>query len=117
MDKRAPQIYEAGEALPGPFAGRTMSFHDARALIVDPAAVVAIFDDLITNFAALDVSSGSVALTGAGGVRTIAGPAGDIMVHVVDLHGRAFAAVPGGPGVARRTAKGRSPAPRMPAVL
>ncbi len=71
MDNRAPQIYEASEALPGPFAGRTMSFHDARGLIVDPVAVLAIFDDLITNFAALDVGSGSVAPTDAGGVRTL----------------------------------------------
>jgi hypothetical protein len=102
---RSPQTYEPGESL-----GRAepMSFHDNRGLIVDPVAVAALLADLIGAFPALDASGGGP-LGGAGGLATIAALAAGVLVQVNDLHGRPFAALPGGPGVEKRDA-GAAPA-------
>lgn len=88
---RSPQTYEPGESL-----GRNepMSFHDSRGLIIDPVAVAALFDDLITAFSALDFSDGA-GTAGAGGVGSIAGLASGIVAQVVDLHGNPFVAALG----------------------
>lgn len=92
---RSPQTYAPGDAL-----NRTepMSFHDHRGLIVDPVAVAAILDDLMTAFPALDTSNGATR-NGAGGVAAIAALAAGVLVQVVDLHGTPFATIPGGPSV------------------
>lgn len=99
---RSPQTYEPGETL-----NRTepMSFHDNRGLILCPVAVAAVLADLIAALPALDASNGG-ATNGAGGVATIAGLAAGVQAQVTDLHGRPFAAVPGGPGVERRDGGG-----------
>lgn len=95
---RSPQTWEAGDTLN---RSEPMSFHDHRGLIVDPVAVAAILDDLMTAFPALDASGGA-ARNGAGGVATIAALATGTLVQVVDLHGSPFMAVPGGPSVEAR---------------
>ena len=100
-DNQSPQIYDAAEALPTAAANKAISFHDARGLIVDPVAVAAMLDDLMTNLPALDVTNGATPTTGAGGVRSVAGLDTGVLVHVVTLHGRAFGAIAGGPGVER----------------
>ncbi len=102
----SPHIYDPDDALPMGAAGMALSFHDARGLIVDPVAVAAMFDDLLTTFPALDFSAGATAPTGAGGVRSVAGLAGGILAHVVTLHGRAFAAVGSGPSVGHQDSGG-----------
>ncbi len=101
---RSPQIYEPGDDL-----NRTepMSFHDNRGLIVDPIAVAAIFTDLIAAFPALDFSKGGTT-GGAAGVATIAGLATGVLAQVADLHGRVFAALPGGPSVQKQDGGGTS---------
>ncbi|GGX65936.1 hypothetical protein GCM10007385_38890 [Tateyamaria omphalii] len=95
---RSPQTYEPGESL-----GRSepMSFHDHRGLIIDPVAVAALFDDLITAFPALDSSDGG-GTGGAGGVGTIAGLASGIVAQVVDLHGNPFVTPLAGVGVEKQ---------------
>ncbi|MCM8564474.1 hypothetical protein [Thauera linaloolentis] len=95
---QSPQTYDPGDSL-----GRTepMSFHDHRGLIVDPIAVAALFDDLMTAFPALDAASGANR-SGGGGVAAIAGLASGIQVQVTDLHGKPYVAVEGGPGVEKR---------------
>ncbi|MBN1240991.1 MAG: hypothetical protein JXB36_21005 [Gammaproteobacteria bacterium] len=98
---RSPQTYEPGETLP---RTEPMSFHDNRGLVIDPIAVAALFADLIAAFPALDFTDGGTGTAGAGGVATIAGLASGVLAHVTDLHGRAFAAVAGGPGVEKRDA-------------
>ena len=95
----SPLLLNAGEALP-PGGTLSLSFHDARGLIIDPIAVAAMLDDLMTALPALDVSNGA-ARNGAGGVRSIAGLANGVLVQVCTLHGRPYTAVPGGPGVQR----------------
>lgn len=97
---RSPQTYEPGESL-----GRTepMSFHDSRGLIIDPVAIAAIFDDLITTFPALDFSGGA-GTGGAGGVGSIAGLASGVTAQVVDLHGIPFTAPLGDVGVEKQDA-------------
>ncbi|MET0251570.1 MAG: hypothetical protein ABW203_05260, partial [Novosphingobium sp.] len=104
----SPQSTDAGEALPAGAGGQASSFHDGRGLIVDPIAVAAILDNLLTQFPALDASAGSTPATGNGGVRTVAGLASGIVAHVVTLHGRVFSAIAGGPGVERQNAGGTS---------
>ncbi|WP_299046099.1 hypothetical protein [uncultured Tateyamaria sp.] len=95
---RSPQTYEPGESL-----GRSepMSFHDSRGLIIDPIAVAALFDDLITTFPALDFSDGA-GTGGAGGVGTIAALASGVLAQVVDLHGAPFVAALGDVGVEKQ---------------
>ncbi|WP_299655923.1 hypothetical protein [uncultured Tateyamaria sp.] len=95
---RSPQTYEPGESL-----GRNepMSFHDSRGLIIDPVAVAALFDDLITAFPALDFSGGA-GTGGAGGVGSIAGLATGVVAQVVDLHGNPFVAPLGDVGIEKQ---------------
>ncbi len=107
-DNVSPQTYDPGDALPAGAAGKLISFHDARGLIVCPVAVAAMCDDLMTAFPALDFSAGATPSTGSGGVRSAAELASGILAHVVTLHGRAFAAVAGGPGVERQNSAGGS---------
>lgn len=95
---RSPQTWEPGDTLP---RTEPYSFHDHRGLIVDPVAVAALFDDLMTAFPALDASNGA-ARNGAGGVASIAGLASGIQVQICDLHGKPYIAIPGGPGVEGR---------------
>lgn len=104
----SPQSYDPGETLPAGAAGLALSFHDSRGLIVCPVAVAAMLNDLMTAFPALDFSKGATAPTGAGGMRTIAGLASGVLAHVVTLHGRAFAAVSGGPDVEHQDSGGAS---------
>ncbi|KMN81082.1 hypothetical protein VK98_15370 [Chromobacterium sp. LK11] len=104
----SPHSYDPGDALPAGAAGAALSFHDARGLIVDPVAVAAMLDDLQTAFPALDISAGGASPAAAGGVRSIAGLAGGVLAQVVTLHGRAFAAAGGGPGVERQASGGGS---------
>lgn len=96
---QSPQSYDPGDALPAGAAGKVLSFHDGRGLIVDPVAVAAMLSDLLGAFPALDFSAGATAATGAGGVSSVAGLASGVIAHVVTLHGRAFASIAGGPGV------------------
>lgn len=103
----SPTLVNAGDALPAA-ASLTFSFHDARGLIVDPVAVAAMLDDLMTALPALDVSNGAVSRTNAGGVRAIAGLATGVVVQVASLHGRPFAGVTGGPTVVRMDAANAS---------
>ena len=98
----SPVLLDAGDLLPAG-GSLSISFHDARGLIIDPIAVAAMLDDLMTALPALDISNGA-ARTNPGGVRSIAGLAIGIMVQVCTLHGRPFAPVPGGPGVQRQDA-------------
>lgn len=107
-DDASPRIYDAAEALPSgggagvpDFTNKAMSFHDSRGLIIDPVAVAAMLSDLLLAFPALDIAANPALATQAGGVTTIAGKATGQIVHVVSLHGRVFAPVPGGPSVAR----------------
>ncbi|MEM7056369.1 MAG: hypothetical protein AAF557_02155 [Pseudomonadota bacterium] len=95
---RSPQTYEPAESL-----GRNepMSFHDSRGLIIDPIAVAAIFDDLITAFPALDASNGA-GTAGPGGVGAIAGLASGVVAQVCDLHGNPFTAPLGVVGVEKQ---------------
>lgn len=107
----SPQSYDPGEALPAGAAGLVLSFHDNRGLIVDPVAVAAMFDDLLTALPALDFSNGATPPTGSGGVRSVAGLASGVLAHVVTLHGRAFAPAAGGPAVQRLDSGGGPVAP------
>jgi hypothetical protein len=98
----SPVLLDAGEVFP-PGGMLTLSFHDARGLIICPIAVAALLDDLMTALPALDVSNGA-ARSNPGGVRRIAGLATGIVAQVCTLHGRPYAAIPGGPGVQRQDA-------------
>lgn len=111
---QAPQSYDPGDVLPPDAAGKRLSFHDGRGLIVDPVAVAAMLDDLLSAFPALDISAGATAATGAGGVRSVAGLAGGVLVHIVTLHGRAFAPVAGGPDVQSHDSGGNPESPPGP---
>lgn len=102
----SPQTYDPGDVLPPAAAGLTITFHDARGLIVDPIAVAAMLSDLLTAFPALDISAGATSPTAPGGVASVAGLAGGSVAHVVTLHGRAFAAVAGGPDVQHQNSGG-----------
>lgn len=104
----SPQGQDPGDNLPAGAAGKVLSFHDARGLIVDPVAVAAMLDDLLTVFPALDITAGATLPTVAGGVRSIAGLASGVVAHVVTLHGRAYTALDGGPGVEHQHAGGGS---------
>ncbi|MCB5185578.1 hypothetical protein LG201_10225 [Methylobacillus gramineus] len=96
---KAPEVYDPEMALPVDAIGKAITFHDARGLIVDPIAVAAILDDLLTRFPALLAPADSSMDTGVGSIRSIAGLASGIVAHVVTLHGRAFAPIPSGPEV------------------
>lgn len=100
----APRSLDPDEALPDGAAGKPLSFHDGRGLIVCPVAVAAMLDDLLTTFGALYFSADSASAGGVGGVRKVVGLDSGVLAHVVTLHGRAFAAVPGGPGVHKTNA-------------
>jgi hypothetical protein len=95
----SPVLLDAGEVFP-PGGTLTLSFHDARGLIICPIAVAAMLDDLMTALPALDVSNGAARIN-PGSVRSIAGLATGIMAQVCTLHGRPYTAIPGGPSVQR----------------
>lgn len=88
---KVPEWFYAGDPLD--FTGAvTVSFHDARGLIVDPIAVACLFRDLLAFRPALNVNSGtSHAVGDAGGLDGIAALASGTLVHVVDPHGWGFA--------------------------
>lgn len=104
----SPQTYDAGESLPAGAAGKALTFHDARGLIVDPVAVAAMLSDLLTSFPALDFSAGVTSPGALGGVAIVAGLANGIVAHVVTLHGRAFSAIGGGPDIQHQNSGGGS---------
>ncbi len=73
---------------------RTVSFHDARGLVVDPVAVGALFGDLVTGFPALVFgATGMPGRASIGGLDAVTGLAGAtaIRCHVVSPHGSAYA--------------------------
>ena len=66
----------------------TISFHDARGLIIDPIAVACLFRELLSFRPALNVTSGGThTVADAGGLDGIAALASGTLVHVVDPHG------------------------------
>jgi hypothetical protein len=82
-----PEWYFAGATV---FAADaiTLTFHDARGLIVDPAYAASLFADLLSAHGALYVGNGPVHAVGdAGGLTAIAGLAAGILAHVIDPHG------------------------------
>jgi len=103
LPNQSPQTYAAGASLA---RSEPMSFHDNRGLIIDPIAVAAIYVDLITEFPALQASTGNI--TGNGSVSAVAGLASGIEAQVCDLHGRPYQAVPNGPTVEKHNSGGTS---------
>ncbi len=87
---KVPEWFYAGNALD--FTGTvTISFHDARGLIIDPIAVACLFRELLSFRPALYVADGPTQAVGdPGGLDGIGGLASGIMVHVVDPHGWAY---------------------------
>ncbi len=82
-----PEWFYAGNALD--FTGTvTISFHDARGLIIDPIAAACLFRELLLFRPALYVPDGPTQAVGdPGGLNGIAALASGIIVHVVDPHG------------------------------
>ena len=82
------QWFAAGETLDiNPADTPVVSFHDARGLIIDPAAVAALFDGLATALPAVAQMGMSNA---GGGVTNIASKGTTVVVQVVDPHGGPF---------------------------
>ncbi|MEM8715915.1 MAG: hypothetical protein AAGE92_09090, partial [Cyanobacteria bacterium P01_G01_bin.4] len=87
-DATAVNWYLAGESLG--FAGdSTLSFHDNRGLIIDPIAVAALFNDLLTWRPALSMTQDAGA---TGAVADIAALASGVLCHVIDPHGWGYLA-------------------------
>jgi hypothetical protein len=87
---KVPSWFYSGDALD--FTDPvTISFHDARGLIIDPIAVACLFRELLSFLPALYVANGATQAVGdAGGLNGIAGLASGTLVHVVDPHGWGF---------------------------
>lgn len=85
--------FRAGESL-GLSGTHPVTFHDARGLPIDPAAVAALFLDLLGFRPALGFGDPAMpAVNAAGGLGGIAGLAtSPLRCHVIDPHGRSYAA-------------------------
>ncbi|MGD1859189.1 MAG: hypothetical protein ACFB0E_04370 [Leptolyngbyaceae cyanobacterium] len=79
--------YLAGESLGLAGDNVSLSFHDARGLIIDPIAVAAMFADLLTWRPALNMTEDAAA---TGDVADIAELATGVLCHVIDPHGWAY---------------------------
>ena len=82
-----PEWYFAGDTV---FAADavTLTFHDARGLIIDPIYAAGLFADLLQAHAALYVANGPKHAVGdAGGLTAISGLASGVLMHVIDPHG------------------------------
>lgn len=89
------QWLHAGESM-GLAGARTVSWHDARGLPIDPVAVAALFGDLVTAFPALVFGdAGMPGRATAGGLDSVIALAGGIAVraHVISPHGAAYVPV------------------------
>lgn len=117
-ENSAPQLCEAGFALPAASAGKLLSFHDHRGLIIDPLAVAAMLHDLANTYAAVRQPAGAAMENGAGSLQEIASLNADaqspVVAHVVTLHGRAYVAMPAGPEV-NKLDSSNNPSATLPA--
>lgn len=85
-----PQIYIAGEPLV-PGQQTTVSFHDARGLVIDAIAVAHLWDVLLRFRPGLASRTLAGVATDPGGVAGLRGFATGDLVHVIDPHGWTFA--------------------------
>jgi hypothetical protein len=88
------EMYRPGQTLvdAGALSGG-VTFHDRRGLIIDPVAVAGLFADLLGRFPGLGGKNfNAAAMTGTGGVSTIAGLTDGVAVrvHVVSPHGASY---------------------------
>jgi hypothetical protein len=88
-----PQWFPPGTQLDvPPGSAATLTFHDARGLIIDPIAVAALFVDLAASWPALEpTGTGTLGAFGTvGDVAHIAAKSAGITVQIVDPHGNPF---------------------------